>query len=79
VLVMRDVSERPEAIEAGTVAIVGADERRIYDATMRLLDSPEHYAAFARAHNPYGDGRASLRIKDALLRYERAQSTRSPI
>ena len=68
VLVMRQVTERPEAVAAGTVALVGADRQRIYDATAELLDSPARYAEFARAHNPYGDGLASLRIRDALLR-----------
>jgi UDP-N-acetylglucosamine 2-epimerase (non-hydrolysing) len=68
VLVMRQVTERPEAVAAGTVSLVGTDPQRIYDAVTELLDSPERYAAFARAHNPYGDGLASQRIRDALLR-----------
>ena len=67
VLVMREVPERPEAVAAGTVALVGPDAERIHAATVELLDSPAHYAAFARAHNPYGDGSASARIRDALL------------
>jgi UDP-N-acetylglucosamine 2-epimerase (non-hydrolysing) len=67
VLVMREVTERPEAVAAGTVALVGPDAERIHAAAVELLDSPAHYAAFARAHNPYGDGRASARIRDALL------------
>lgn len=67
VLVMREVTERPEAVAAGTVALVGPDRRRIHDSAVELLDSPSRYAAFARAHNPYGDGLASLRIRDALL------------
>ena len=65
---MREVTERPEAVAAGTVALVGTDQRRIHDAVAELLESPARYAAFARAHNPYGDGLASLRIRDALLR-----------
>ena len=68
VLVMREVTERPEAVAAGTVALVGTDHARIHDAVVELLQSPTRYAAFARAHNPYGDGRASQRIRDALLR-----------
>lgn len=68
VLVMREVTERPEALAAGTVALVGADRRRIHEATAELLDSPARYATFARAHNPFGDGFAGLRIRDALLR-----------
>lgn len=67
VLVMREVTERPEAVAAGTVALVGADAERIHATTIELLESPTRYAAFARAHNPYGDGRASARIRDALL------------
>src|SRR6266700_5820908 len=68
VLVMREVTERPEAVAARTVALVGTDQERIHDAVADLLQSPARYAAFARAHNPYGDGVASLRIRDALLR-----------
>ena len=67
VLVMRNLTERPEAVAAGTVALVGADRRRIHEAAAELLDSPSRYAQFSRAHNPYGDGRASLRIRDWLL------------
>jgi UDP-N-acetylglucosamine 2-epimerase (non-hydrolysing) len=67
VLVMREVTERPEAVAAGTVALVGADRKRIHDAATELLESPLRYGEFARAHNPYGDGLASLRIRDALL------------
>jgi len=67
VLVMREVTERPEAVAAGTVALVGADRRRISDATAELLDSPGLFARFARAHNPYGDGQASGRIRDWLV------------
>jgi UDP-N-acetylglucosamine 2-epimerase (non-hydrolysing) len=67
VLVMREVTERPEAVAAGTVALVGTDPERIHRAAAALLDSPARYAAFARAHNPYGDGRAAGRIRDALL------------
>jgi UDP-N-acetylglucosamine 2-epimerase (non-hydrolysing) len=67
VLVMRDVTERPEAVSAGTVALVGADRDRIYRGVTELLDFVDHYARFARAHNPYGEGLASIRIRDALL------------
>ena len=67
VLVMRQVTERPEAVAAGTVALVGTDPHRIHAAVAELLDSPARYAAFARAHNPYGDGQAARRIRDALL------------
>ncbi len=66
VLVMRDVTERPEAIAAGTVAMVGADRRRIVAGVTRLLDDGAQYASFSRRINPYGDGKAARRIVDAL-------------
>ena len=62
VLVMRDVTERPEAVTAGTVELVGTDDARIVAAVNRLLDDPDAYAAMSRAHNPYGDGKAAARI-----------------
>ena len=61
VLVMRDVTERPEAVEAGTVKLVGTGER-IFVETSRLLDDSEEYERMCRAHNPYGDGHAAERI-----------------
>ena len=67
VLVMRDVTERPEAVTAGTVRLVGADRARILTETERLLGDPAAYAEMARAVNPYGDGRAAERIVDSLL------------
>ncbi|MCF7766254.1 MAG: non-hydrolyzing UDP-N-acetylglucosamine 2-epimerase [Achromobacter pulmonis] len=66
VLVMRDVTERPEAVRAGTVALVGTDRQRIVTEVNRLLDDPTLHAAFSRRINPYGDGKASARIVDAL-------------
>ena len=66
VLVMRDTTERPEAVEAGTVRLVGTDRARIVAEASRLLDDPAAYAAMARAHNPYGDGRAARRIADII-------------
>lgn len=66
VLVMRDVTERPEAVSAGTVRLVGADRGRIVGNVAELLDNDISYAAMARAHNPYGDGRASARIVSIL-------------
>lgn len=66
VLVMRDVTERPEAVTAGTVRVVGTTEERIVAETQRLLTDEAAYAAMARALNPYGDGRASARIVSAL-------------
>jgi UDP-N-acetylglucosamine 2-epimerase len=66
VLVLRDVTERTEGIEAGTARLVGTSRRRILDETERLLRDPLVYDAMARAHNPYGDGRASARIVGVL-------------
>lgn len=62
VLVMRDVTERPEAVEAGTVRLVGADKTRIVKELSALLDDKEQYQAMTHAHNPYGDGHACERI-----------------
>lgn len=67
VLVMRDTTERPEAVDAGTVLLVGTSQARIVDAATRLLDDPAAYEQMSRAHNPYGDGQASRRIADAIL------------
>ncbi|EHK64990.1 non-hydrolyzing UDP-N-acetylglucosamine 2-epimerase [Achromobacter arsenitoxydans] len=66
VLVMRDVTERPEAVRAGTVALVGTDAGRIVSEVSRLLDDPQLHDSFSRRINPYGDGKASQRIVDAL-------------
>ena len=68
VLVMRTETERPEAVEAGGVRVVGVEEEGIYQAVSGLLNSPEEYASFLRNPNPYGDGNASRRILDALAR-----------
>jgi UDP-N-acetylglucosamine 2-epimerase (non-hydrolysing) len=68
VLVARDVTERPEAVEAGTVRLVGTDRARVVSEVSRLLDDPAAYGAMARAVNPYGDGRACGRIADVLER-----------
>lgn len=62
VLVMRDVTERPEAVEAGTVILVGTDAARIVGEATRLLDDPTAYARFSRIHNPYGNGTAAMQI-----------------
>lgn len=66
VLVMRDVTERPEAIAAGTAKLVGTEPRNIVANVELLLSNEEHYQQFSRKHNPYGDGLASHRIIDAL-------------
>jgi UDP-N-acetylglucosamine 2-epimerase (non-hydrolysing) len=67
VLVMRETTERPEGVEAGTVKLVGADRRRIVAETARLLDDADEYERMAKAVNPYGDGHASERIVGSLL------------
>ena len=66
VLVMRDTTERPEAVEAGTVRLVGTDAERIVEETCRLVEDPIAYERMSLAHNPYGDGLASNRIADTL-------------
>jgi UDP-N-acetylglucosamine 2-epimerase (non-hydrolysing) len=70
VLVLRDVTERPEAVAAGTVKLVGANRARIVHAAATLLDDATAYDAMARAVNPYGDGKAAPRIAEALLRWQ---------
>lgn len=67
VLVMRDVTERPEAVAAGTVRLVGANEGQIVAQVTRLLDDSDAYEAMQFAHNPYGDGMAAGRILDISL------------
>lgn len=67
VLVLRDTTERPEAVTAGTVALVGTEENEIYNKASLLLNNKEEYDKMANAVNPYGDGRASQRICERLL------------
>jgi UDP-N-acetylglucosamine 2-epimerase (non-hydrolysing) len=62
VLVLRETTERPEGIAAGTARLVGADPQRIVEEACRLLDVSAAYAAMAQAHNPFGDGQAAARI-----------------
>lgn len=66
VLVMRDTTERPEAVAAGTVKLVGTDEVKIFDEVSLLLTDEGEYQKMSFAHNPYGDGKASVRIADAI-------------
>ncbi|MGB0952347.1 MAG: non-hydrolyzing UDP-N-acetylglucosamine 2-epimerase [Planctomycetota bacterium] len=68
VLVLRNVTERPEAVDAGVAQLVGTDAERIYQAATHLLNDAEAYAAMARTANPFGDGKASARILDTLTR-----------
>ncbi len=67
VLVLRHETERPEAVEAGTVKLAGVDEDTIFEMASQLLSDKAAYDKMAKAVNPYGDGRASERIADALI------------
>jgi UDP-N-acetylglucosamine 2-epimerase (non-hydrolysing) len=69
VLVLRDVTERPEAIEAGTVKLVGTDEKTIIQSANELIRDTIAYDKMSKAINPYGDGKASKRIAEAILKY----------
>ena len=67
VLVLRNTTERPEGISAGTLKLVGTDEDTIYNETKKLLDNKFEYEKMSKASNPYGDGKASVRIVDAII------------
>jgi UDP-N-acetylglucosamine 2-epimerase (non-hydrolysing) len=67
VLVLRDVTERPEAVDSGTVKLVGTNMQDIIESANKLIHDKEHYEAMSKAVNPYGDGKASERITDAIL------------
>jgi UDP-N-acetylglucosamine 2-epimerase len=66
VLVLRRETERPEAVEAGTVRLAGVEEQPVFQMAARLLEDPAAYAQMAHAVNPYGDGKACVRIADAI-------------
>ncbi len=70
VLVMRDTTERPEAVEAGTVQLVGTSREKIVAEARRLLTDEQAYATMSRAHNPYGDGQAVARIVQQILKLQ---------
>lgn len=74
VLVLRDTTERPEGIEAGTLKLAGVEEETIYSLAKELLTNEEEYARMSKASNPYGDGLASKRIADAISEYFNAQN-----
>ena len=74
VLVLRTETERPEAVEAGTVKVVGVEDDTIYQAAKKLLDNEEEYNKMAKAVNPYGDGHASERIVDAIAKIRKEHS-----
>ena len=67
VLVLRDTTERPEGVAAGTLKVIGTDEENIYNQTKLLLTDDEIYEKMSIAKNPYGDGLASKRIADAII------------
>ena len=69
VLVVRETTERPEGVEAGTLKLVGTSTERIVKEVSRLLDDKEEYERMSTAENPYGDGNASKRIINAIMRY----------
>jgi UDP-N-acetylglucosamine 2-epimerase (non-hydrolysing) len=69
VLVMRDSTERPEAVTAGTVKLVGTDAGRIVEETNRLVQDQDLYREMSKAQNPYGDGKASMRIVEKILEF----------
>ena len=71
ILVLREKTERPEAVEAGTVKLVGTDENKIVKEAEILLENPDLHARMGLVHNPYGDGRASARISDATISFLR--------
>jgi UDP-N-acetylglucosamine 2-epimerase (non-hydrolysing) len=70
VLVMRDTTERPEAVEAGTVKLVGTDANKIASEAMNLLNDDAYYQSMSFSHNPYGDGTACKKIADAIKRWK---------
>ncbi|MGH7770914.1 MAG: non-hydrolyzing UDP-N-acetylglucosamine 2-epimerase [Candidatus Binatia bacterium] len=73
VLVLREVTERPEGVEDGTATLVGTEQERIIREASRLLENPSKYARLTKAANPYGDGHAAERIVAGLLRWEAAE------
>ena len=66
VLVTRDTTERPEAVDAGTVSLIGTNPEKLRQGILTLLDDKQHYETMSKAHNPYGDGKASQRIVQVL-------------
>ena len=74
ILVLREKTERPEAVLAGTVKLVGTDEEKIVSEAVRLLDHEEERQRMSRVHNPYGDGHASRRIADAIAGFRRGSA-----
>jgi UDP-N-acetylglucosamine 2-epimerase (non-hydrolysing) len=77
VVVMREKTERPEGVEAGTVRLAGTDAARIAGEVSMLLDDKALRESMARIHNPYGDGKASRRIAEASLQFLAAKAARA--
>ena len=78
VLVLRDTTERPEGISAGTLKLVGTNEETIYNETKKLLTDNKEYEKMSHASNPYGDGHASERIVDAIIKWKQnSQNTKA--
>ena len=75
VLVMRDTTERPEALKAGTVILVGTNEQKIVAEVSRLLDDHGHYFKMAQASNPYGDGKASAHIVEFIREFQESKTS----
>src|SRR5207249_8704029 len=78
VLVMRETTERPEAVTAGTVKLVGTDPDKILSHASELLQNPGVYRTMSQAHNPYGDGKAAPRIVEILIEKLLRESTAKP-
>lgn len=76
VLVLRDTTERPEAVKAGTVKLIGTDYEKVYSETKHLLEDDKEYQRMANTCNPYGDGKASRRIIEAILYYYKKRSAK---
>lgn len=74
VVVLRDTTERPEGVAAGTLKLAGTDEQRVYEIIEKLLTDREEYEGMSKASNPYGDGFASKRIADEILRFFNSKS-----
>ena len=75
---MRDTTERPEGIEAGTAKLVGTNKQAIISEAFKLLDDQEYYEDMAKAHNPFGDGRASERISRIIAKSLMIESSDKP-
>jgi len=76
VLVLRDTTERPEGIEAGTLKLAGTEEETIYTLAYELLNNKDEYERMAKASNPYGDGKASERIVESIKYYFHLENDR---